>query len=132
MRFIDCDEIDMRLMRERYESRIGKALWRDVQQFERACKRSIDDIALCGRTELGVQVRGGNTRFTQDANLIIHERNEGADYHCNARLHEGGHLIANRFSGTCGHDTECIAFLEYRIDKFALTRAEIIVTEVFP
>jgi hypothetical protein len=111
------------------ELRLQQALGRQVQQLVFASMQARDARLSLARIDAGIDRSGGNPIRLQQADLILHERDQRRDDDRHAFLQERRQLKAQRFAAAGRHDREHVAARErVQHDRF-LAGAEAIEAE---
>ena len=109
MGFVDGDEGGLAFGEHLGEAGDAHALGRDEEELE--CSVEIVAAGLAGifAGEAGVNAGDAKAEGGELGGLVVHERDERRDDERGAPTGDGGELVAQRFSGSCGHDEQDVA-----------------------
>ena len=130
MGFVDCEERDGDGLQPADGILARQAFRGEIEQAVGARARVADDVGLFGGRHGAVQDGGRDAHLGELGGLILHERNQGRDYDGGSAEHEGGELVAERFSAAGGHDDADVAAVEKAAYDALLHRAKRVVTPV--
>ncbi len=124
------DQADFKRVQELLETGLNDALRRDVQQLEIALERRPLDSETLLPGLRAVQELGGNSVTLESVHLVLHQRDQGGDYQCDARQRERRKLVTQRLAPAGGHEHDGITTVHHSADDLCLKRAEVVVAEV--
>ena len=124
VRFVNCEERDVRLPQAFPEPIVIEPLGRDVEKVEPARVDLLGDLARFERRRRRVKRRGVDSVLLRGIDLIFHEREQGTDDDAQTRHEERGKLVAQRFAAPCRHNGEDVASCENCADDRLLMRAK--------
>ena len=112
VRFVNCEERDVRLPQAFPEPIVVEPLGRDVEKVEPARVDLLGDLARFERRRRRVKRRGVDSVFQRGVDLVFHKGEERTDDDAHALRERGGQLITERFSAPRGHNGKDVLTVE--------------------
>jgi hypothetical protein len=124
VRLVDRDRGQAAGLEALEEPRAHQALGGDVQEPQLAARERALDLAPL-RAFLGAREhRGRRAVLAQRVDLVLHQRDQRADDHRQARAHESRGLVAQALPAARRHHEQRVPARERRADRLALERAQ--------
>ena len=107
--FVDGDEGGLAAAEHLGEAGDAQALGRDEEEVEGAVKVVAAGLAGVVAGESTVDTPDAEAAGGELGGLVVHERDERRDDERGTAAGDGGKLVAEGFSGACGHDQKDVA-----------------------
>ena len=130
MRLIHGNERDRKCMGDLQEALCFQAFGGCIQDPDASVIDLGQYIAVFLFRNCGIEIGCRDAAFDQCAYLIVHQGDQRCHNDRQTRKQHGRDLEADGFSGACGHDAQCIAATEYRMDQLCLTGTELRIAEI--
>ena len=96
----------------------------DEEEVEVSPEVAETDLAAFFALAAGVNAFGAEAHLLELGDLVLHERDQGADDQGDAAAGDAGELVAEGFAGAGGHDQQHVPALGNGLADFFLVRAE--------
>ena len=122
MSLVDREERDTGARELGEEPFVVEPLRRDVEQLQRVCPETLEDLALLARIEARIEARGGDPVALQEIDLVLHQRDQRRDDDGRPLEQQRRQLVAQALAGPGRKDGKRRASREERLDDLLLPR----------